>query len=191
MCVCVCVRDGDRETERQREMVGRCCLRGVTHLTIVTHYRMLNGSLLTCACTQTHKLIVTGEDMKEPHEGKSRHTERNTSAPRTRTPLVLWSQLSEMARCSAHWVGAYITPVHTSFLCRLTRWTKACHFFLSLSCNNRWEGGQDSTGSALLTLKDGATEGGCTPSLCKQHNTSSLSLNRMHRSLATEVSVRK
>lgn len=70
-------------------MVGRCCLGGVTHLTIITHYRMLNGSLLTCAYTQTHKLIVTGEDMKESHEGKTRHTERNTSAPRTRTPLVL------------------------------------------------------------------------------------------------------
>lgn len=126
VCVCVCKR------RRQRETVGRCCLRGVTHLTIVTHYRMLNGSPLTCARTQTRELIVTGEDMKEPHEGKTRHTERNTSAPRSRAPLALWSQLSEMARCSAHWVGAYITPVHTSFLCRLTRWTEACHFFFSL-----------------------------------------------------------
>ncbi len=51
--------------------------------------------------------------------------------------------------------------------------------------------GQRTTGSALLTLKDGAAERmHCKPSLCKQHNANSLS-NRMHRSLAIEVSAGK
>ena len=135
----VCEGEREGKGKREREMVSRCCLSGVTHpfQSLLTTECSMDGaqSVHTHTHTHTHALNVTGVDVeayaganlsRRAHTPTHTHRRASNTSALLHTLLTLCSLLPEMARRSAGRVGAYITSFAHRSICRTT----TCQVFL-------------------------------------------------------------
>ena len=176
----VCEGEREGKGKREREMVSRCCLSGVTHpfQSLLTTECSMDGAQSVHTHTHTHTCAQCNRRGRGSiRRGKSKqartHTHTHTDVPVT--PRPSYTHCSRSVLCSLRWhavqqaewehtlprslTGRYVVPQHARF------------FFLPLQ---QWlRIGTRSAGSALLTLSDVAAE----RMRCKAspHNANSLS----------------